>query len=295
MSKVDFPKFKKYYGEEVAECFKCNSISLVKKYNLYFCNECGYFADKTKLIMDSTPCTYLETSSISKKYKDLLFELFSICNGDLFSEYGVEALQYLTDTRKIDIDTITKYNLGLISNNSKVLKNFLLGNLEEFKFLNYIYGDKKFFNFNEVIIFPIFSFLDGEPIGYATRSYRDRKFFHSPNNLLYSKKNVLYGTPNISDSIRSSRTAYIVEGMFDVLSLEKIVSEPVYGLIGGKNSNGLMALYRNGIVKLKVASDNDLAGDVIFQTLKDRWSSYFLVERFEFPKEYKDVDEWVNK
>lgn len=288
---LDFPKFKNTYGVYRAECFRCTDFSLIRADDFYLCNSCGYFADDVKLRMDVGPCTFTEASNIHLGLQDTLVKFIEICHEELFDSENEFALKYLIETRKVDIDTIQKYFIGYVNLKSKKVTNFLRFNYDDFKELKYIQG-RDYLGCGNNILFPVFSLIDGKPIGFASRSPISKKFSHSPNNALYNKKKVLYGIPSIS-SLRSITEAFLVEGMFDVYAMEKVSQSPCYGLIGGKDSQGLIALYRNGIKRLNIASDNDTAGDVIFESISKKWKKHFEIRRFELPLNM-DPDEYVN-
>lgn len=287
----DFPKFKNTYGVYRAECFRCTDFSLIRVDDFYLCNNCGYFADYIKLKMDAGPCTFREALNSHLGLQNTLISFVEICHEELFEPESEFALKYLTEARKVGIDTIQKYFLGYVNLKSKKIANFLRFNYEEFKELKYIQG-KDYLGCGNNILFPVFSLIDGKPIGFASRSPVSKRFSHSPNNSLYNKKKVLYGIPSIS-SLRSITEAFLVEGMFDVYAMEKVSHSPCYALIGGKDSQGLIALYRNGVRVLNIASDNDTAGDVIFNTLSKKWKRHFEIRRFELPMN-TDPDEYIN-
>ena len=83
---------------------------------------------------------------------------------------------------------------------------------------------KHFDRFRQRLMIPIMN-LSGRPIAFGGRTLKKgepAKYMNSPETALYSKSNVLYGLNLAKDYIRDSKSVYIVEGYFDVISLWQI-------------------------------------------------------------------------
>lgn len=85
-------------------------------------------------------------------------------------------------------------------------------------------NDKYFDRFRQRLMIPIFS-LSQKPIAFGGRTLKKgepAKYINSPETLLYSKGNVLYGLNFSRDHIRDAGFALVVEGYFDFISLWQI-------------------------------------------------------------------------
>jgi DNA primase len=260
------------------------------------CFECGYIADQIRMRMDWGCCTYTEAVNEHLPYTEVLGDLQVIAHSQLLFGHNREPIQYLIEQRKVPIQTIRKYGLGYVDPSDERTKEFILKNRQILKDLKLFYTDWSMNDrliYENQIIFPVLSWVDfNSVIGFASRNYEYKRFMHSPNNAVYSKKNVLYGKSNEKELSRA-REVFVVEGMFDVHAMEKIVDRPVFGLIGGKSSNGFLALHRYGVKKLIIATDNDEAGQAAFDSINQKWSSLFVIDRYELPKGM-DPDQYVN-
>ncbi len=84
--------------------------------------------------------------------------------------------------------------------------------------------NKHFDRFRQRLMIPILS-LSSKPIAFGGRTLKKgepAKYINSPETLLYTKGNVLYGLNIARDDIRQSRSVFVVEGYFDVISLWQI-------------------------------------------------------------------------
>lgn len=79
-----------------------------------------------------------------------------------------------------------------------------------------------FDRFSARVMYPIFS-VSGQVVGFAGRIMSDRKdvgkYVNSPESLIYSKRNELYGIYQAKNEIAKKKMAYLVEGQMDVISM----------------------------------------------------------------------------
>ncbi|MCF8049812.1 MAG: DNA primase [Desulfobacterales bacterium] len=83
-------------------------------------------------------------------------------------------------------------------------------------------GDGYYDRFRERIIFPIQD-VGGRVIGFGGRVLDDTlpKYLNSPENPVYHKSRSLYGAHQARNHCRQTGTVFVVEGYFDVLSLQQ--------------------------------------------------------------------------
>ena len=90
--------------------------------------------------------------------------------------------------------------------------------------------NRLFDRFSARVMFPIFS-ISGQVVGFAGRIMTDRKdvgkYVNSPDSLIYSKRNELYGIFQAKNAISKQDMAYLVEGQMDVISMHQAGIENV--------------------------------------------------------------------
>jgi DNA primase len=141
---------------------------------------------------------------------------------------GKNALAYLTK-RGMKKDTITDFKLGyapqgwdrLFSYFTK--KKIPLHIVEKSGLIISKKNKSGYYDrFRNRIVFPIFN-LQQQVIGFGGRVMDDAlpKYLNSPETLLYHKSRSLYGLHRAKNSCRQTRSVYIVEGYFDLLTLHQ--------------------------------------------------------------------------
>ena len=87
--------------------------------------------------------------------------------------------------------------------------------------------------FRNRIIFPIFDGQD-RPVGFGGRVMDDAlpKYLNSPETPLYHKSRSLYGLNRARQKCRQTRTVYVVEGYFDLLSMHQFGIENTVATLG---------------------------------------------------------------
>ena len=78
--------------------------------------------------------------------------------------------------------------------------------------------------FRDRVMFPIFT-VSGKPVAFAGRILKKKdnvgKYVNSPDSLIYSKTNELYGLFQAKQSIARADMCYLVEGQMDVISMHQ--------------------------------------------------------------------------
>ena len=76
--------------------------------------------------------------------------------------------------------------------------------------------------FRDRVMFPIFT-VSGKPVAFAGRILKKKdnvgKYVNSPDSLIYSKTNELYGLFQAKQAISRADRCYLVEGQMDVISM----------------------------------------------------------------------------
>jgi DNA primase len=142
--------------------------------------------------------------------------------------------------KQIPVDLLTR--LGLVGVNER-------GNHYDF--------------FRDRVMLPV---LDRQkrPLGYSSRlldpDAKDRKYVNSPDSPLFHKKENLYGLHAALDAIRKSKTAVVVEGNFDVMSLHEAGIEEAVAPMGTALTTEQVGLLGRLAQRVVVVFDGDEAG-----------------------------------
>ena len=122
-------------------------------------------------------------------------------------------------------------------------------------------GEKGIYDrFRNRTIFPILD-VSGRPIGFGGRAFEDQpKYLNSPQTPLFDKGRVLYGLSWARDAISDSRTAILVEGYTDVISMYNGGIRNVVGSMGTALTSAQAELIGRFASEVVIAYDPDAAG-----------------------------------
>ena len=120
-----------------------------------------------------------------------------------------------------------------------------------------------FDRFSARVMFPIFS-VSGQIVGFAGRIMTDRKdvgkYVNSPESLIYSKRNELYGIYQAKNAISKQDMAYLVEGQMDVISMHQAGIENVLCSGGTALTEGHVRKIHRFTNNVTILYDGDAAG-----------------------------------
>ena len=137
-----------------------------------------------------------------------------------------------------------------------------------------------FDRFSARVMFPIYS-VSGQVVGFAGRIMTDRKdvgkYVNSPESLIYSKRNELYGIFQAKNAISKLDMAYLVEGQMDVISMHQAGIENVLCSGGTALTEGHVRKIHRFTNNVTILYDGDAAG--IHAALKA--IDMFLEERMQ--------------
>ena len=122
---------------------------------------------------------------------------------------------------------------------------------------------KLYDRFRDRVMFPIFT-VSGKPVAFAGRILKKKenvgKYVNSPDSLIYSKTNELYGLFQAKQAIARADMCYLVEGQMDVISMNQSGIENVVASGGTALTKPQIRLIQRFTSKITVLYDGDAAG-----------------------------------
>ena len=117
--------------------------------------------------------------------------------------------------------------------------------------------------FRDRVMFPIFT-VSGKPVAFAGRILKKKenvgKYVNSPDSLIYSKTNELYGLFQAKQAISRADMCYLVEGQMDVISMFQSGIENVVASGGTALTKPQIRLIQRFTSNITVLYDGDAAG-----------------------------------
>ena len=284
--------------ENLFHCFGCKMGGDIYKYvqeinNLEFQDAVELVAEKYGFKL-----TYTETSQTNdfKNFQQKINLIDEYFKEMMDSEKSKKAKEYLT-SRKFNEQDLKKYDISFIDSNVEEFQKFCDKNkISDFdlKKLGFISSNNNFL-FKNRIMFPILNFRS-ETIAYGGRALEDfgPKYLNSSDSVLYKKNRNLYFTKEFISSVKKKGYAFLVEGYFDVLSLNQL------GYSNSASPSGTaltiqqleaVSRYTN---KILLCFDNDEAGLKATERvleIKNQVSNQLEIHCLNLPEKYKDISE----
>ena len=117
--------------------------------------------------------------------------------------------------------------------------------------------------FRDRVMFPIFT-VSGKPVAFAGRILKKKdnvgKYVNSPDSLIYSKTNELYGLFQAKQAISRADRCYLVEGQMDVISMFQSGIENDVASGGTALTKPQIRLIQRFTSNITVLYDGDAAG-----------------------------------
>jgi len=284
--------------ENLFHCFGCKEGGDIFKYvqeinNLEFQDAIEFVAEKYGFKL-----TYTQTSDNSdfKIYQEKMNLINNYFLESMESGQSKDAKAYLK-TRKYDDSDIKKYSISFVSKDEESFNKFCKSSditKEDLRRLGFISSNGNML-FKNRIMFPILSFRN-DIIAFGGRAIDDfgPKYLNSSDSVLYKKNRNLYFTNDFITATKKKGYAFIVEGYFDVLSLNKLG----YSNAASPSGTALtyqqldsVARYTN---KILICFDNDEAGLKATERvldIKNEVSKQLEINCLNLPSEYKDISE----
>ena len=285
-------------NENLFHCFGCKEGGDIFKYvqeinNLEFQDAIEFVAEKYGFKL-----TYTQTSDSSdfKVYQEKIDLINSFFIETMNSDLSKDAKAYLKN-RKYDESDIKKYSISFIGKEEEIFNKFCKTNeisKEDLKKLGFISSNGNML-FRNRIMFPILS-LRNNIIAFGGRGVEDfgPKYLNSSDSVLYKKNRNLYFTSEFITATKKKGYSFIVEGYFDVLSLNKL------GYANAASPSGTALTYQQlesisrYTSKILICFDNDEAGLKATERIleiKNQVSKELEVHCLNLPTKYKDISD----
>ena len=284
--------------ENLFHCFGCKEGGDIFKYvqeinNLEFQDAIEFVAEKYGFKL-----TYTQTSDNSdfKVYQEKIDLINNYFLDTMKSNISKDAKAYL-QKRKYDNIDIEKYSISFISKDEESFNKFCKTNeitKNDLQRLGFISSNGNML-FKNRIMFPILSFRNNI-IAFGGRAIDDfgPKYLNSSDSVLYKKNRNLYFTNEFITATKKKGYAFIVEGYFDVLSLNKL------GYANSASPSGTALTYQQlesvskYTSKILICFDNDEAGLKATERvleIKNQISKQVEIHCLNLPTEYKDISD----
>ncbi len=153
-------------------------------------------------------------------------------------------------------------------------------------------------NYRDRIIFPVHN-NSGKVIGFGARLIKKNdkapKYINTPENELYVKSKILYGTYFARQAIDKANECYLVEGYTDVLSLHQAGIENVVASGGTSLTQDQLRLIKKFTTNLTIIYDGDSAGVKAALRGLDMALEESLVVKLVLIPDGEDPDSYVRK
>ncbi len=284
--------------ENLFHCFGCKMGGDIYKYvqeihNLEFQDAVELVAEKYGFKL-----TYTETSQTNdfKNFQQKINLIDEYFKEMMDSEKSKTAKEYLI-SRKFNEQDFKKYGVSFIDSNVEDFQKFCDKNkISDFdlKKLGFISSSNNFL-FKNRIMFPILNFRS-ETIAYGGRALQDfgPKYLNSSDSVLYKKNRNLYFTKEFISSVKKKGYVFLVEGYFDVLSLNQLGYSNSASPSGTALTVQQLEAVSRYTKKILLCFDNDEAGLKATERvleIKNQVSNQLEIHCLNLPDKYKDISE----
>ena len=270
------PSFTVSPSKEIYKCFGCgksgNAIGFVMEHEKYtYVEALKWLAQRYNVEIEET-----ETSPEYKEQQQLADSLHIVNqfavkffqNQLLENDEGIaNALSYLRE-RGFNDETISKFQIGYCLNQrdafaKEAIKNQYSPDILKKSGLCIERDGQLIDNYRGRIIFPIHN-QSGKVIGFGARvigsSDRGPKYINTPENELYVKSKILYGSYFARQTIDRLDECFLVEGYTDVTAMHQAGIDNVVASGGTSLTVDQLRLIRKYTNNLTIIYDGDAAG-----------------------------------
>ncbi|MEJ7736590.1 MAG: DNA primase [Chitinophagaceae bacterium] len=305
------PSFTVSPAKEIYKCFGCgrsgNSISFLMEHEKFsYVESLRWLAAKYNITIEETELS--PELKIQHQVADSLYIINSFAQ-KFFSQFLHEnergmavGLSYLKE-RGFREEVIKKFELGFSPEDKNsfaqaATRNQFNQELLLKSGLVILRNDELFDNYRGRIIFPVHN-NTGKIIGFGARIIRNNdkapKYINTPENEVYSKSKILYGTYFARQAIDKNDECLLVEGYTDVIALHQAGIENVVASGGTSLTMEQLRLIRKYTNNLTIIYDGDPAGIKAALRGLDMALEEGLNVKLVLIPDKEDPDSYVNK
>ena len=305
------PSFTVSPSKEIYKCFGCgrsgNSISFLMEHEKYsYVEALRWLANKYNVEIEET-----ETSPEIKQQQLLADSLYAINN--FAQKYFTDVLFNTDEGQDVGLsylkqrgfreEIIKKFQLGF---NPSSRDNFAKAALAAQYNIDYLQksglvtvrNEKPADNYRGRIIFPVHN-QSGKIVGFGARLIKNNdkapKYINTPENEIYVKSKILYGSYFARMAIDKADECLLVEGYTDVIALHQAGIENVVASGGTSLTTDQLRLIKKYTSNLTIIYDGDAAGVKAALRGLDMALEEGLNVKLVLIPDKEDPDSYINK
>lgn len=234
----------------------------------YYCFGCGSGGDAITLVQETQGLgfnealvTLAEWFGIDYDEKDVNARQPILKAATKIFEGNRERAYAYVSSRGISEGTATKFNLGFAQNGYAERLISLGYTTEEMQEIGLLSDSGKEL-FSGYVIIPLYS-TAGMVVAISGRATKDQqpKYLTTRRTDVFDKRRFVFGANIAKDHIKTSKTAIVAEGQFDVMSLHEAGATNSVAILGSSATvQHMIALARMGAKRVISITDGDTAG-----------------------------------
>jgi len=255
------------------------SMTVSAEKGLWHCFGCGEGGDVIAFLMKIERLSFIEAAKRlaeeaglsfnaiedghQAKLREIVAEVAAQFANNLTASAGLRAREYLL-ARGYGEEAWQRYGLGFaLPGWDNVKKQFGPRHGEQvlLELGLLVQGENNTYDrFRDRTIFPILD-ASGRPIAFGGRSFEgEPKYLNSPKTTLFDKGRLLYGLSWARDGLAQHRSAILVEGYTDVITLHEAGLTHTVGSMGTALTQGQAEMLGRFVDEVVIAYDQDAAG-----------------------------------
>lgn len=250
--------------KQIYKCFVCGEAGnvfnfLMKFENISFKEAVSIIGKEIGVTIDSDIKTINDKNQIYYEIYNLALKFYQ---NNLLSKEGEVAREYLK-SRKIDMDIIKEFEIGLSLNNSNSLTKMLTKKGYDINLLNELgLTSLDHDTYIKRIIFPLFN-IKGQVNGFSGRIYNGEntnKYLNSKESKIFKKGENLYNYTRAKEEVRKNKFVIIMEGFMAVIRAYTIGVKNCIATMGTALTNEQISLIKKLSNTVYLCFDGDEAG-----------------------------------
>lgn len=297
------------------------SMSVSREKQIYTCFSCGATGTVYNFLEDYEHISFIEAVkmcankagielNISNKKQHIknneLYEMYDIATklyqNNINTNDGIEAKNYLLD-RKIDIEIIKEFKIGLAIKDNKLTK--LLTKKYDEKLIEksglIVKNNlESFDSFYDRIMFPIED-INGKVIAFSGRIYKKyydnkpSKYKNTKETEIFKKGEILYNYSRAKEEARKTKTVIIMEGFMDLYRAYSVGIKNVVVSMGTAVTREQATLLKRIAKDVILCFDGDSAGEKATYSCSNELINLGIIPKIVRLEENLDPDEYILK